>query len=399
MNFTPRVITIHNREHAQHELMALNCETAGVQIMSPKAVFKTIKLENVPTKAANLLKQTFLAKGGEVAVAKGSANLSVEYTDVLVCATRKQYSLALQQLKMQPWGLPDLAAAIAATLQHEEEFPKRHFTLGTHTLRIEPGKTLVMGILNITPDSFSDGGRYDSVERALCHMEQMIADGADIIDIGAESTRPYGNSQKVSAEQELERLLPILEKVAKYSTVPISVDTYKAQVAEAALQAGAHMINDVWGLQGDPAMAAVVAKYNVPVFVMHNQQEAVYQRDIMADICAFLSHSIEIAVAAGVDRQAIIVDPGIGFAKTTAHNLTVMARLAELKALGCPILLAASRKRFIGEVLDVPVDERVEGTGAAMVAGVLRGANIVRVHDVKPIVRMVKMADAMVYNK
>lgn len=262
-------------------------------------------------------------------------------------------------------------------------------------LSIRPGKTLVMGILNVTPDSFSDGGRYRKMDAALRHMETLIADGADILDIGAESTRPYGNSREVSAMEEMDRLLPVLEKVLAACPIPVSVDTYKACVADEALKLGAHMINDVWGLQRDPAMAAVVARHGVPVIVMHNQQEASYGEDLLLDVAGFLARSIELAVAAGLDRSKIIVDPGIGFAKTTAHNLELMSRLEELQVLGCPILLGTSRKRFIGEVLDLPVTDRVEGTGATVVLGITKGVQLVRVHDVKEIARMTKMTDAM----
>jgi dihydropteroate synthase len=253
-----------------------------------------------------------------------------------------------------------------------------------------------MGILNVTPDSFSDGGKYNNIDVALRHVEEMIRDGADIIDVGAESTRPYNGANIVSAEEEMNRLLPLLEKVLAISSVPVSVDTYKASVAEEALKMGAHMINDVWGLQQDPAMAAIVAKYGVPVFVMHNQEGTHYDRDIMAHICSFLRDSIAIGVKAGIHPDNIIIDPGIGFGKTPTQNIAVMARLEELKSLGCPILLATSRKRFIGEVLNLPVEDRVEGTGATIALGIMKGSHIIRVHDVKPLARIAKMTDAMI---
>nr|WP_243638750.1 dihydropteroate synthase [Lucifera butyrica] len=256
-------------------------------------------------------------------------------------------------------------------------------------------KTLVMGILNVTPDSFSDGGCYNTLEAAARHAEEMIQAGADIIDIGAESTRPYGGAQVVSAREELDRLLPLLEKVLKIATVPVSVDTYKASVAEAAIKMGAHLINDVWGLQSDPGMAGVIANYKVPVIVMHNQQNTFYEKDIMYSICRFLQQSIQIGLDAGVPFDHFIIDPGIGFGKTPEQNLEVMSRLGELRSLGCPLLLGTSRKRFIGEVLGLPVEDRVEGTGATVAWGIAQGTSIVRVHDVKPIVRMAKMCDAM----
>ena len=395
MDYNVHSIEINNNIRATRELSEIQCDKAGIRIMADKAVFKTIKVEKISTKDANLLKQTFLAKGGEVAVARGTADLSTPYTDVLICATLKQYKLALTQLKIQPWGLPKIAQAIEQTLYTTQNFPTRHYSWPNHTLSIVPKRTLIMGILNFTPDSFSDGGRYNSMEGALRRVEEMIKNGADLIDIGAESTRPYGGAEKVSAEEELNRLAPILEKIISISTVPISVDTYKSSVALEALRLGAHMINDVWGLQHDEEMAKVVARYDVPIIIMHNQEGTHYERDIMSHMYEFLQTSINIAVEAGVDLKNIIIDPGIGFGKTLEQNLTVMSRLEELKSLGCPILLGTSRKRFIGEVLDLPVEERVEGTGATVAVGITKGANIIRVHDVKEMARISKMTDMM----
>lgn len=256
-------------------------------------------------------------------------------------------------------------------------------------------KTLVMGILNYTPDSFSDGGQWNNVDAAIQHMIDLVNDGADIIDIGAESTRPGGTA--ISADEEIKRLEPILPRLVECCPVPISVDTYKSATAEYAMQTGAHILNDIWGLQYAPEpgeMAKVAAKYDVPVVVMHNQEGTEYD-DIMAEIMEFFGHSVEIAKKAGLKQENIITDPGIGFGKTVKQNLYVMKHLRELTALSFPMLLGPSRKRFIGEVLDLPAGERMEGTGATCVAGVLAGCSILRVHDVKPIVRMCKMADAM----
>lgn len=392
MRFTPYVIDGAEEERLVRELQIIGCDEVGVRLMAPKGVFKVIKLHGVPAKAANLLKQTMLAKGGEAAVARGTADLSVATTDVLVMGTLRQLRAAAEQLKMQPWGLPDVAAAIESVLTPSSYLPIT-YTWRNMSLTIEAGRTLVMGILNVTPDSFSDGGRYNTVDAALKHAEEMIAQGADIIDVGAESTRPYG-AQKITASEELERLMPVLERLVSISPVPISVDTYKASVAEEALKAGAHIINDIWGLQYDPDMARVVAAYGAPVIVMHNKSEAVYD-NIMEEILAFLQDSIALAVKAGLPRSHVIVDPGIGFGKNTVHNLTILRRLDMLAALQCPVLLGTSRKRFIGEVLGLPVQERVAGTVATVVAGVTKGANIVRVHDVEPVVRAVRMVDAI----
>ena len=258
-------------------------------------------------------------------------------------------------------------------------------------------KTAVMGILNYTPDSFSDGGKWNQVDDALRHMEQMVADGADIIDIGAESSRP--GFTPISADEEIDRLEPILPRLIKECPVPISVDTYKAKTADYAMSLGAHMMNDIWGLHyaEEPGqMAAVAAKHDVPIIIMHNQDGTEYG-DMMEEIKLFFIHSAAIAAAAGVKQENIITDPGIGigFGKTAEQNLYVIQHLDELTNLPYPLLLGTSRKGFIGKILDLPISERMEGTGTTCVSGILAGCDIVRVHDVLPIVRMCKMADAI----
>lgn len=263
--------------------------------------------------------------------------------------------------------------------------------LGKYTLPLKK-RTLIMGILNVTPDSFSDGGRYYSPEKALAQAERMLEEGADIIDVGGESTRP--GHVPVSEQEELERIIPVIEALARKLDAPLSVDTYKAGVAEEALQAGAHMVNDIWRLQGDSRMAEVTARFGVPICLMHNRRVNQYH-DLIADILADLRESIDMALTAGIRPENILVDPGIGFAKGPAQNLDVMRHLEELKTLGYPILLGTSRKSMIGKVLDVPMDERVEGTAATVAFGIVRGADIVRVHDVLAMTRVARMTDAM----
>lgn len=256
-------------------------------------------------------------------------------------------------------------------------------------------RTLVMGVLNYTPDSFSDGGKWNNADVALKHMEEMVADGADIIDIGAESSRP--GFTPISAAEEIARLETILPRLVEACPVPISVDTYKAETADYAMRTGAHIMNDIWGLQYGPEpgqMAAVAAKYGVPVVVMHNQDGREYS-DIIEDMKRFFIRSAIIADRAGMSQDQIITDPGIGFGKDFDQNVYVMKHLRDLTALPYPMLLGTSCKGFIGKILDLPVTERMEGTGTTCVAGVLAGCTIVRVHDVKPIVRMCKMADAL----
>ncbi|TMW69933.1 dihydropteroate synthase [Alteribacter natronophilus] len=254
-------------------------------------------------------------------------------------------------------------------------------------------KTYIMGILNLTPDSFSDGGKYTGTDYAVAHAVQMVEQGADIIDAGGESTRP--GAVKIEAEEELRRVIEPLKEVRKHVDVPISIDTYKARVAEAALEAGADIINDVWGAKHDPDMARVAASYGVPVILMHNREKPEYT-DLMEDVISDLKESIDICLKAGVKEEKIILDPGIGFAKSYEENLIVMRHLDRITGLGYPVLLGTSKKSLIAKTLDLPVDERKEGTGATVCYGIDKGCQIVRVHDVLEMSRMAKMMDAMI---
>ncbi|WP_410512988.1 dihydropteroate synthase [Paenibacillus sp. BR2-3] len=256
-------------------------------------------------------------------------------------------------------------------------------------------RTLIMGILNVTPDSFSDGGLWNDPDKAVEHALQMAAEGADIIDIGGESTRP--GHEPVGLEEELARVLPIIESIHLAAPhLPLSVDTYKAEVARRAIAAGAHIINDVWGCKADPEMAGVMAAAGCPVILMHNRQDRKYN-ELISDIAADLQVSMELALAAGVKREHIILDPGIGFAKDYSENLQTMMALDTLAGLGYPLLLGTSRKKFIRTALDLPPDDVVEGTAATVAFGIAQGCQIVRVHDVASIKRTVNMCDAMLY--
>ncbi|MFD1773670.1 dihydropteroate synthase [Paenibacillus rhizophilus] len=257
-------------------------------------------------------------------------------------------------------------------------------------------RTLVMGILNVTPDSFSDGGLWDKPETAVRHALQMAEEGADIIDIGGESTRP--GHEPVSADEELSRILPVIEAIHRAAPqIPLSIDTYKAEVAKQAIAAGAHIINDIWGGKADPLMAQVAAEAGCPIILMHNRHDRNYT-DLQADMIADLRESIDLALQAGVQAEKIILDPGIGFAKDYHENLRAMMSLDSLAELGYPVLLATSRKRFIRTALDLPVDDVVEGTAATVAFGIAQGCQIVRVHDVRLIKRTVTMCDAIAYS-
>src|SRR2546425_1576656 len=255
-------------------------------------------------------------------------------------------------------------------------------------------RTYVMGIVNVSPDSFSGDGVTD-VETAVAQARQMEQDGADLIDIGGESTRPETwGGPGLRAEEELSRVIPVVELVAAAVAVPVSIDTYKAQVAERALAAGATLVNDVWGLRRDPAMAGAVSHAGVPVVLMHNKPGGGY-RDLMGEIAQSLLESVEVARAAGIRDDRVILDPGIGFGKTREENLEIVRRLPELRRLGFPLLIGPSRKSFIGKTLDLPAGERLEGTAAAVALSIAGGADIVRVHDGKAMVRGARMADAL----
>lgn len=254
-------------------------------------------------------------------------------------------------------------------------------------------ETIIMGILNVTPDSFSDGGKYGEIDAALKHAEEMLRDGAKIIDIGGESTRP--GHAPVSLSEELERTAPIIEAITKELGCIVSIDTYKAQVAEAAMQAGAQIINDVWGAKREPEIAKVAAKYDAPIILMHNREVAQYHNPLWAAMQSDLQESIAIAEAAGVPKAHIWLDPGIGFAKDTVENITAMQHLGELSVMGYPVLLGTSRKSLIGNVLDIPVKERLAGTNATICYGIEKGCHIMRVHDVKEIAQAARMMDVL----
>lgn len=271
---------------------------------------------------------------------------------------------------------------------------QQYMKIGNKTLEFGI-QTYIMGILNVTPDSFSDGGNYENCDAALLQALKMTEEGADIIDVGGETTKP--GAVPVSAEIEIKRVIPVIEALSKKISAPISVDTYRAQTAELAIKAGAHMINDIWGLKYDPEIADVVAAYDVPVCIMHNRTCGTdYGQELIGKVLSELEESISIAKKANIKDDKIIVDPGIGFAKTWEQNVQIMRRLEEFKKLGYPVLLGASRKSFIGRVLDIEVTDRLEGTLATTALGVTKGIDIVRVHDVLQNLRVAKMMDSMV---
>jgi len=404
-------------EDLRREMARIGVSAKGMAIMQPKGVFRAIEIQGVPAFQANIIKQEMLSKGGEAALNWTSYRAEAGATsDVLLLGTLRHFHALIAKLRVQPrsLGLAPLATELERLLRRYEgetlgemEIAGRAFRWGT--------RTFVMGILNLTPDSFSGDGLLRAgsspVEAALAQAQRFAEEGADLLDVGGESTRP--GAPRVPVEEEMARVVPVIERLRGEIPLPISIDTYKAEVARAALQAGAHMVNDIWGLR-DPegegwneALAAVVRDAGVPIILMHNRRaqatvgelgghyREVRYRDLMGEIFADLEESIAFAVAQGIPWESIIVDPGIGFGKTPEQNLEVMRRLNELRSLGRPILLGTSRKSFIGLTLNLPPQERLEGTLATLALGVAGGADIVRVHDVQAAVRAVRISDAI----
>jgi dihydropteroate synthase len=331
-----------------------------------------------------------ISLSGETAAAGG---------DVVLTGARDRLRRFLEALRSNP----RVPGELSSRLQYRfDNYLRSDYKIACRGGVLDLGlRTHVMGILNATPDSFSDGGRFAAADRALAHAREMASGGADVIDIGGESTRP--GASPVPEDEELRRIIPLIERLSAELPLPISVDTYKSSVAKKALQAGASIVNDISGLRFSPDMAKVAAEYGAGVVIMHikgtprnMQQDPVYA-DVVGEIMAYLEEGIELAVRAGVDREKVMIDPGIGFGKTLEHNLTVLNRLDEFRALGRPIVLGASRKKFIGTVLNVPVpEERAFGTAATVALGIERGASIVRVHDVASMTQVARMTDAIV---
>lgn len=391
---TCRIIEIADLDQAGTELLKVGADRRGVRLMAPKAVCRAIKLSGLRPPAANIIKQEMLSFGGEAATAYGSINHSVKTTDLLALGTLKQFAQLIKKLATHQFGLPLVAGQIKAALANYNATPQ---PIG----KLKFGRrTYIMGILNVTPDSFSDGGSYRSAAAAVEHGQELLAAGADIIDVGGESTRP--GARPVTVKEEIARVVPVIKRLAKINGAFISIDTRKAAVAKAALQAGAKMVNDISGLRHDHHLAKVVAKAKVPLCLMHLQgtpqtmQKNPVYTDLIGEILHYLSGGLAIAQKAGILLEKIIVDPGIGFGKTAAQNLELLRRLREFKVLGRPILVGTSRKSVIGHVLDLPADERLAGTAATVALAINNGADVVRVHDVRELARVVKMSDAII---
>ncbi|MDP8201140.1 MAG: dihydropteroate synthase [Candidatus Tenebribacter burtonii] len=381
-----RILTINSLQDAKKELEKINVSTQGIQVMAPKALGLSIKLTDVKLGAANILKQEMLSIGGDAAVARGVVNGKLEFSDMILLGNLDKIKKLVKKLNYQTiFGLPEIKQDLINIIDSQENPYSK--VLNCNGTRLELNETKIMGILNVTPDSFSDGNLYFDSSKAVKRALEMIAEGADIIDIGGESTRP--GAQKVNAETEIERVIPIIKKLRKISDIPISIDTTKAEVAKEALKAGASILNDISALQFDAGMIKVLQNFSeVPVVLMHMQgtpdtmQDDPYYEDVIEEILLFFKERINFCVGNEILHDRIIIDSGIGFGKRQEDNLVILKKIAELKCLGVPIILGASRKSFIGNIYDSEITERLAGNLASTAFAFQNNIEIIRVHDV-----------------
>jgi dihydropteroate synthase len=393
----PRPIEIRSTAEARCIMSSIGVGVAGCDIMAPKAVFRSVRISNVPLKAALLLKQEMLAKGGEAALPRATASLAVNDCPVVLTGTVRQFELVIGTLRRQPFGLRALADKIESVLERLETPPAPSCFRGR---AVEWGRrTYIMGILNVTPDSFSDGGQFNSLERAIAHAQEMVEAGADFIDVGGESTRP--GSVSPGAAEELDRVAPVVEWLASNTNVLVSVDTYRASVAAECLRLGAHVINDITAAS-DEATAQAAAAAGAGMVLMHmkgtptDMQDAPEYEDVVGEVYDYLNERVTRVHDLGVERTNCIIDPGIGFGKLVEHNLQLLRRIGEFAGLGVPVLVGTSRKSTIARVTGAAtMEERVYGTAATVALAIASGADIVRVHDVREMAMVARMSDAI----
>ncbi len=397
-----RCLDITSLERASSEMRRIGVDPAGSAIMSPKQFHYNLLVKGLKPAQANIIKQEMLAIGGEAAVNKGAVSSSIDLTDAIISGTARQFDALVDKLVTQPFRLAQVASALKRAI---ENIGRGEFTLVSRSKAWMLGaRTLIMGILNATPDSFSDGSGFFDAKSAIARARQMSDEGADWIDVGGESTRP--GATPVSEDEELRRVLPIVESIAS-SGIAVSIDTSKATVARRALEAGALIVNDVTALK-DPLMASVCAEHKAVVVLMHmrgtpsTMQHNVDYEDLVGEIFEFLASRLDYAQKAGIAPDALVIDPGIGFGKSSDGNLTLLKSLCEFKSLGAPILIGASRKSFIGKIvggealtIKEAASARLSGTLAADTAAILNGANIIRVHDVRQAKEAAAVADAI----
>ena len=395
-----RFLCLSSLSEAVEELKKVGVDPYGIEAMAPKMMNINMLIEDIECKVANIIKQEMLSIGGDAAVARGSIDCSIDKTDAIITGTIKQIKKFADKISSQPFGLNRTGSDIKKLF---DNISMNSFTIRTPKREIDlDDHTLIMGIINVTPDSFSDGDLFSTASEAVEYGVKMVKDGADILDVGGESSRP--GSDPVSLEDELNRVIPVIKGLKKKVSVPISIDTTKAGVARMAVESGAEIINDISAMRFDEEMPKIAADYGTPVILMHmrgnpkNMQEGnlTYQ-SLRGEIIDFLKNRIEKAESCGIDIENIIIDPGIGFGKTVGDNIKLLKYLREFKALGRPILVGTSRKSFIGKITgeEDPM-MRTSGTAATATAAIMNGANIIRAHDIKTMKHVAAMADAIV---
>jgi len=398
--FNSRILSVDSGSLKDEIFIQVNPTEIGAAKVSNKGIFYNILIQNVKSVVANVIKQEMLSVGGDAAVARGALDISVERSNVVIVGNLKQLKLFAMKIKAQPFSMKFLGSELLKII---DNFNKNSFILKSKDREIHllPNKTYIMGILNATPDSFSDGGDFTNIDTAIKHVEQMLKDGADFIDIGGESTRP--GAENVSVDEELRRVIPLITLIKReFPDSFVSIDTYKAKVAEEALIHGADIINDISALKFDNNMFDLLIKYKVPAILMHikgtpsNMQVNPTYHNLINEISNYFREIILYVEDHGGDPSNLIIDPGIGFGKTFTHNLEILNRLKEFKSFGLPILIGTSRKSFIGKILNRPTPkDRINGSIASACIASSNGAKIIRTHDVQQSVEALKIVDSI----
>ncbi|MHB1254078.1 MAG: dihydropteroate synthase [Candidatus Humimicrobiaceae bacterium] len=399
MEYKIRQIFINNKEEAYDEFKKIGSTAEGAKIMSDKFINFVIRVDGVESKAVNILKQEMLARNGDVVVPRNALYSSGEKSDVIIFGTKKNIRSLIDKIKLQPFGLKAMSLGLEEFLNSlGKNKSKSILKIGKKDFDLK-NETVIMGIINTTPDSFFDGGKYLKFKDACERADKIVKEGAHIIDVGGMSTRP--GSKPVNIKEELERTISLINYIKKNHDILVSIDTCRSEVAESAIKEGADIINDISGLMLDEKMKQVAAQSGANLILMHmkgtpeNMQNDPVYDDVIGEIYDFFRIQTKIALSAGVSQENIIIDPGLGFGKTPEHNFEIIKKLSDFKSLGYPIMAGASRKSFTGLLLKLLPEDRLEGSLAAAVLCVLNGASILRVHDIRETIRAIKIVKAI----